>query len=162
MNATTRAVLTLIGSLFLLLLACTCAAVSTSLTAETPTPAQALPTLPSGGGEPTHEPIEAPTEAPSGGHFDTEFPIPDDAQNFVNASGTVNFQTGMKLNEVMEYYRHEFSAQGYTERQLLTVTSDTTFSMVFDGHASGKSIVVQGVDLGNNSTNVSLRLEAVP
>ena len=47
---------------------------------------------------------------------------------------------------------------GYAERDLLTVTSDTTFSMVFDGHESGKAISVQGVDLGDGTVNISIAL----
>jgi hypothetical protein len=33
--------------------------------------------------------------------------------------------------------------------------------MVFDGHESGKAIVVQGVDLGDGMVNISIRLEDV-
>jgi len=33
--------------------------------------------------------------------------------------------------------------------------------MVFDGHPNGKSIVVQGVDLGNGTTNINIRFEDV-
>jgi hypothetical protein len=33
--------------------------------------------------------------------------------------------------------------------------------MVWDGHPSGKAIVVQGVDLGDGSVNVNIRLEDV-
>jgi hypothetical protein len=33
--------------------------------------------------------------------------------------------------------------------------------MVFDGHAKGQAIVIQGVDLGNSMTNVNIRFEDV-
>jgi hypothetical protein len=34
--------------------------------------------------------------------------------------------------------------------------------MVFDGHSSGKSVVIQGVDLGSGTLNINIRLENVP
>jgi hypothetical protein len=93
---------------------------------------------------------------------ESEYPLPDSVSNFNDlGQGTVNFQTTLSLQEVMDFYRDSFGKEGYTERELLTVESESTFSFVFDGHASGKAIVVQGVDLGGGSTNVSIRLEAV-
>lgn len=164
MTRSNRKLLTFIGLMLLVSLACTCGALS-SVAGETPSPEVEFPTFPPDDStdvfEATEAPDEAPTEPSDGGSFDTEFPVPDDAQNFTNLAGNVNFQTGLSLEEAMAFYRDAFTAQGYTERDLLTVTSDTTFSMVFDGHASGDAIVVQGVDLGGSS-NVNVRLEAVP
>ena len=89
----------------------------------------------------------------------TNFPVPDDAANMINmGDDIVNFQTNLSLDEAMNFYRDEFGKLGYTERDLLTVTSDTTFSMVFDGHESGKAISVQGVDLGDDTVNISIAL----
>lgn len=90
---------------------------------------------------------------------DSEFPMPDDAQNVVSVSGTVNYQTNLGLEEVMDYYREIYGNQGYTERDLLTVVSDGVFSMVFDGDPSGQAIVIQGVDLGDGSVNVNISLQ---
>ena len=67
----------------------------------------------------------------------------------------------MTLDEAMKFYVETFTNSGYTERAILTVTSETTFSMVFDGHESGKAIVVQGVDLGDGTVNINIRLEDV-
>jgi hypothetical protein len=90
---------------------------------------------------------------------ETDFPLPDDASNLINmGNDIVNFQTKLSLDEAMKFYREEFGQLDYTERDLLTVTSDTTFSMVFDGHESGKAISVQGVDLGDGSVNISIAL----
>jgi sirohydrochlorin ferrochelatase len=61
----------------------------------------------------------------------------------------------------MEFYRNEYVSQGYTERGLLTVVSEGTFSMVFDGDPSGKAVVIQSVDLGDGSRTVAIRLEEV-
>jgi hypothetical protein len=119
------------------------------------------PAVPAGGGDAGD--TEAPTEEGSGGDsstVSTDFPMPSDASNVTEmGSGVLNFQTKSTLDECMTFYRDEFGKLGYKEREILTVTSETTFSMVFDGHESGKAIVVQGVDLGNGTTNISIRLE---
>lgn len=92
---------------------------------------------------------------------DTEFPLPDDAQNVTEVAGMVNYQTKLNLDDVMKFYRDAFGSLGYTERELLTTVSDGVFSMAFDGHESGQAIVIQGVDLGDGSMNVNIRLEDV-
>lgn len=90
------------------------------------------------------------------------FPMPSDAENVITMGDeTVIFQTKMSLDEAMNFYRDAYGKQGYSERGLLTITSDTTFSMVFDGHSSGKAIVVQGVDLGDGSINITISLQDV-
>ncbi len=61
----------------------------------------------------------------------------------------------------MQFYRDEYTSQGYTEREELTIVSDGMFSMVFDGDPSGKSVVVQSVDLGDGSRTIAIRLEDV-
>jgi hypothetical protein len=67
----------------------------------------------------------------------------------------------MSMDDVMQFYRDEYAAMGYTEREILTVISDSTFSMVFDGDPSGNAVVIQSVDLGDGSRTVSIRLEDV-
>jgi hypothetical protein len=91
----------------------------------------------------------------------SEFLLPDSATNPQWMNGMTSYQAEMTLDEAMTFYRDTFSQSGYTERAILTVTSETTFSMVFDGHESGQAIVVQGVDLGNGMVNISVRLEDV-
>ena len=73
---------------------------------------------------------------------------------------SINFQTDLSLEEVVDFYRDVFIAQGLTERKLLTVIEDNVVSMVFDGLPNGMAIVLQCVDLGS-STNVNLRFEDV-
>ncbi|MDP2776316.1 MAG: hypothetical protein Q8O48_01630 [Anaerolineales bacterium] len=92
---------------------------------------------------------------------DSEFPMPDDAKNVVSVAGTVNYQTNLDLEEVMDFYRIIFGKQGYSERELLTTVTDGVFSFVFDGHESGQAIVVQGVDLGDGSVNVNISFQDV-
>ena len=121
------------------------------------------PSVPSGDGGDTGG-AEAPTAEDSSGDDSStgsaDFPMPSDATNVMElGAGVLNFQTKSTLDECMAFYRDEFGGMGYKERDLLTVTSETTFSMVFDGHASGEAIVVQGVDLGSGMTNISIRLE---
>jgi hypothetical protein len=92
--------------------------------------------------------------------YDTEFPLPSDVSNF-NSTGNdgINFQTKMSLTDAIAFYRDEFAKAGYKERQINTVINDATFSMVFDGHANGKAIVIQGVDLGGGNISLSIRFE---
>ena len=107
---------------------------------------------------------QAPTSPPAdngtvGGQSD--YPMPDDASNVVSIGGTINLQTKLSLDDAMNFYRDQLGKNGYTERTELTVTSSSTFSMVFDGDASGKGLVIQGVDLGNGTTNISISLQDV-
>jgi len=102
---------------------------------------------------------EQESDADAGG--ETAFPVTEDATNLSATEDSVNFQTGMSLNEAMEHYRRVFSGQGLTEDGLLTVTSETTFSMVFKGSPDGRAVVIQGVDLGNGSTNINIRYEDI-
>lgn len=92
---------------------------------------------------------------------ESEFPLPDGAVNVQDLGGTTNFQVKMTLDEAIKFYQEALTKEGYTERPILHVTSETTFSMVFDGHESGKAIVVQGVDMGDGTVNVNIRLEDV-
>ena len=119
----------------------------------------------------------APEEAPSGdsgelqqealppsdsGNYDTVFPLPPDVENFMDlGDDSINYQTSMNLDDVVAFYRGEFESAGYDERDITTVINDDTFSIVWDGHPSGKAIVVQGVDLGNGTVNVNVRFEDV-
>jgi hypothetical protein len=90
------------------------------------------------------------------------FPITADAYNVVDVGdGSVIFYTKMSLDDVMKFYRNKYTSMGYAERGLLTVESDGVFSLVFDGDPSGKAVVIQGVDLGDGSGTVSIRLEDV-
>ncbi len=106
--------------------------------------------------------VTAPTqEPPKNSGYNTEFPLPPKVSNFTDlGDGAINFQTDMNLTDTIAFYREAFTQLGYTERTINTAITDTTFSMVFDGHASGKAIVIQGVDLGG-STNVNIRFEAI-
>lgn len=116
--------------------------------------------VPQTDGVPTVSPAPTDDGITIGG--ESKFPMPDDAINVINVGNdVVNFQTKLSLDEGMNFYRDQFGKLGYTERDLLTVTSSTTFSMVFDGHESGKAIAVQGVDLGDGTINISITLSDI-
>jgi hypothetical protein len=111
------------------------------------------------GGAGAEESSPAPDSA---GDYDTEFPLPTDVQNFMNmGDDDINYQTSLSIPEVVDFYREAFAAEGYEEREITTVINDTTFSIVWDGHPNGRALVVQGVDLGNGTTNVNVRFEDV-
>ena len=93
---------------------------------------------------------------------DTGFPMTGDAYNINEiGDGSILYYTYLSLEEVMTFYRAEYTSRGYTEREILTVVSDGVFSMVFDGDPSGKGVVIQSVDLGDGSRTVAIRLEDV-
>ena len=113
---------------------------------------------PSGDEEPQQGDAPSPSNS---GKYDTEFPLPPEVENFTDmGNGSINYQTPMSLTDVVAFYRAEFERAGYDERDILTSIEDTGFSLVWDGHPSGKAIVIQGVDLGNGTVNVNIRLEA--
>ena len=123
----------------------------------------------------------APQESSSGGQVDqptesappidngssnttvkTDFPMTDDAYNTIDVGdGSLLYYTKMSMDDVLKFYRDEYTAKGYTERELLTTVSDGVFSIVFDGDPSGKAVVIQTVDLGDGSRTVAIRLEDV-
>jgi hypothetical protein len=102
------------------------------------------------------------TVAGGSSEYDTEFPLPPDVENFMDlGDDSINYQTSMPLTDVIEFYREAFAAAGYDERDITTAITDTTFSIVWDGHPNGKAIVVQGVDLGDGTVNINVRFEDV-
>jgi hypothetical protein len=92
----------------------------------------------------------------------TDFPVTNDAFNFTDTGdGSIVFFTKMRSEDVMKFYRDEYTARSYTEREILTIVFEGGFSMVFDGDPSGKAVVIQSVDMGDGSRTVAIRLEDV-
>jgi len=92
----------------------------------------------------------------------TDFPMTDDAFNFIDVGdGSILYYTKMSSDDVLKFYRDEYTSRGYKERELLTSISDGVFSIVFDGDPSGKAVVIQSVDLGDGSRTIAIRLEDV-
>ncbi|MCI0551127.1 MAG: hypothetical protein L0287_09245 [Anaerolineae bacterium] len=126
--------------------------------------------LTGGGNEPvvttepgnSNPPAVATQDTGGGNTSDSGFPMTADAYNITEiGDGSLLYYTKLSLEEVMAFYRAEYTSKGYTERELLTVVSDGVFSMVFDGDPSGKGVVIQSVDLGDGSRTVAIRLEDV-
>jgi len=93
--------------------------------------------------------------------YDTIFPLPENVQNFTGSGEEVNFATSLTKDEAISFYRQAFEQMGLTERTSHTNITESTFSMVFDGYENGKAIVIQGVDLGNGTTNINIRFEDI-
>jgi hypothetical protein len=89
---------------------------------------------------------------------DSEFPTTSDAFNVITASDTLTFQTKMNSDDVLKFYRDEFSKQGYTEDPSMSMTFGKTFTLAFTGHASGKTIYVVGADAGDGSLYITITL----
>jgi hypothetical protein len=94
------------------------------------------------------------------GENNSPFPVPDGAENLMTTSEMANYQVNLTLEAAMQYYRDQLGAQGLVERTNLTMAEAGTFSMVFDNAPDGKSVVVQGVSLGE-IINVNIRYEMV-
>ena len=93
----------------------------------------------------------------------SQFPLPDSVDTFTEqgSADSVNFQTKLSLTEVVDFYKTALTEDGLVERTLLTVTEDNVISRVFDGHESGKSIIIQATKLPNDKVNVNIRLEKI-
>ncbi|MDH5606040.1 MAG: hypothetical protein OEY93_04065 [Anaerolineae bacterium] len=88
--------------------------------------------------------------------------LPDGkVSNLTISDGSVNFQVEASFEDLVSYYRNDAQSKGLAERTLLTVINDSAISIVFDGHASGKAVVIQMVTLSDGKTNVNIRLEDV-
>ena len=115
-----------------------------------------------GGGQSTEESSGTDSSSGSGSNVDSQFPMTPDAYNVTEiGDDSLLYYTKLSAEEAMDFYREEYAARGYTEREILTQVSEGTFSMVFDGDPSGKSVVVQSVDLGDGSRTIAIRLESV-
>lgn len=117
----------------------------------------------SGGGQSAPAPQPPGAATPSNGNpgvsNSSNYPTPDDAQNLISIGGVTTFQTKVSLNDAMNFYRDSLGKEGYTEQTDHTVTAAGTFSMVFDGDPGGKALVVQGVELGDGTINITLFLQ---
>lgn len=90
---------------------------------------------------------------------DAEFPITSDAFNVVSTPDTVIYQTQLSSDEVVKFYQDEFGSLGYTEDSTMSVNFAGAFTMGFDGHDSGRKIIVAGAPGGDGSTSVTITLQ---
>jgi hypothetical protein len=110
----------------------------------------------------TEPPVENNNDSNPGSTVSSQFPMTGDAFNVVEVGdGSLVYYTKLSAEAAMQFYRDEYTSRGYTERDELTIVADDFFSMVFDGDPSGKSVVIQSVDLGDGSRTIAIRLEDV-
>lgn len=112
------------------------------------------------------QPTDAPSDNGSGGGsgsaVQSDFPMTSDAYNVTDMGDAgLIYYTKLSADEALKFYRDEYTAKGYKEREILTVIAQGTFSIVFDGDPSGKAVVIQSVDLGDGSRTIAIRLEDV-
>jgi hypothetical protein len=120
------------------------------------------PSSSDGGPQPTEETSGTDSSNENDASVESDFPLTADAYNVTDiGDGSILFYTKLSAEEAMDFYRDEYTAMGYTERTILTVLTDGTFSMVFDGDPSGEAVVIQSVDLGDGSRTIAIRLEDV-
>lgn len=100
----------------------------------------------------------APTQPGAGGQV---YPKPPDAKIVVETPETVILTTKMNYSDAMNFYRNETKKIGLTERSGVTVISNMNFSMIFDGAAGGKSLIVQGVSMSDGTVMITMRYEKV-
>ena len=92
----------------------------------------------------------------------TDFPLTPDAFKVTEiGDGSILFYTKLSADDSLKFYRDEYAKKGYTERKILTVVAQGTFSIVFDGDPSGKAVVIQSVDMGDGSRTIAIRLEDI-
>ena len=111
------------------------------------------------------EAIEEMMDSAAGGDVlpnpeDIPYPLPEDAQVLSFIDGGVVFQTGLTVEETVNFYRQQLGANGYSERTINTVVEDMFASVVFDGDPSGIELVVQATGMGD-FTVVNVRLEDI-
>lgn len=107
------------------------------------------------------EPAETVIERATPSRIESEFPLPGDVFNYLEQDGGANFQSSMNLSQALDFYRMELTAQGLTERQLLTVVEEDVFSVVFDGAPNDQALVIQGVRLEAGGININIRYEDI-
>lgn len=94
----------------------------------------------------------------------SDFPLPSGkVTDYTKLSDEMlTFNTDMSLGDLFTFYRDLFTKEGYTERTKVTYANKTGFGLVFDGHPSGKEIIVQGAeaDEGGLST-VTIRFRDI-
>lgn len=90
---------------------------------------------------------------------ETDFPVLPDAENIMDAQGTLIYQTATKMSDVFDFYKQELTAKGLTENEILTLNDSAVSQLVFTGSENGKSLIVQMTRLSDKSISVAIRYE---
>ena len=115
----------------------------------------------SSGGNTGAEPDPQDTfEAEPSNSYNGEWPIPEGAYLISEFGEFLQFQVDMSQNEVMDFYLTKLHARGYNDRSISSDYdgSDGFASIVFDGHESGRQILVTIQDRDSNSVYVEIGL----
>jgi len=92
--------------------------------------------------------------------IEKNFPLPDSEIIIINhVGGTLNLKTRLQVEEVIDFYRDTYGEMGLTERASETDIIETNANLVFDGHESGKTVIVQVAGRDNELTQVTIRME---
>lgn len=93
--------------------------------------------------------------------IESPFVMTDDANGVTKTSESqIMYKTDKDLEGVLDFYREKLTAKDLKEREILTVQSDTTLNLVFDGSENNQAIVIQAVIIGDY-TNVTVRYEEI-
>ena len=90
---------------------------------------------------------------------ESPFPVTGDAFNTVSTPESVTYQTNMSSDDVIKFYQDEFANMGYAEDESMSVNFGGAFTLGFDGHESGRKIVIGGASFGDGSTSVTIALQ---
>jgi hypothetical protein len=123
-----------------------------------------------GGGEPAYEDgsYDSPTEplppvTTDGGDItvggESPFPLPSDAVNVISAPDTVTYQTNLSSDDIIKFYQDEFGKLGYTEDTSMAMNFSGAFTQAFNGHESGRMIIIGGALVGDGTTSVTITLQ---
>jgi len=97
--------------------------------------------------------------------YEIVYPLPEDGRNISRTlkSDLVQFQTGMDLKKIADFYRQAFTKMGLVEYTLLTQMTKEYVGLMFVDIPREKAVTVQAIDLGYSSDqdlrHVSLRSE---
>jgi hypothetical protein len=144
------------GILTICLLACQLTGNSKVAPTTTPTAKRSLEVSPADNPGKVETTIAGPSNKPT---MKSAFPLPDGTNivqiNLNAVTGTVK----LSMDDIVSFYRTEFSRKGLSEDKNLTFFSDNTFSIVFKGSSKGKNIIVQGTKMGEDMVAFSVRNE---
>jgi hypothetical protein len=90
-----------------------------------------------------------------------DLPRPGNSSNLtILSEGMLTFDTDMNLKDMDAFYKDMLTKKGYTERKNLSMLTEAELGLVFDGHASGQAIIVQG-GLIQDYYTITLRLRDI-
>ena len=122
------------------------------------TQVQPLPPVDNGGdAQSTEESTTDSGDATLGN--ESPFPMPSDAFNVASTADVLAYQTNLSSDDVIKFYQDEFGKAGYTEDASFSMNFNGVFTLAFNGHESGKQILVAGAPTGDGSVSVTVTFQ---